>query len=198
MQNDGLNADHTYDRMREMCNTLIRHAFELGLSESRPVRLPILGWMAVYGGGGETMRRLITVSFVQPQVADEPLLWLNAASRRMFKYIPGQPWRLVFERNQLVDDATALQPQTDISTVAGQPVANVAALKNLNTTILNDTSMVFLVETNSLYKLNKQSSEPQALPDNVVSNFGGCWERQDLSEFRKVFADVKIGEAYGY
>lgn len=198
MQNDGLIADHTYDRMREMCNTLLRHAFERGLSESRPVRLPVLGWMAVYGGGGETMRRLVTVSFTQPKTYDEPQLWLNAASRRMFKYIPGQPWRLVFERNQMVDDATTLQPQVDMSEVPGQPVNSVAELNNLNTDVLPDTSMVFLVETNSLYKLDKQSLQPQTLPATIASNFVGCWQRQQLSEFRNAFTDVQIGETYGY
>ena len=198
MQNDSILADHSYTRIFEMCNSLLREALKQGLSETKAVRLPLIGWMSVYGGGGESVMRMVNVSFTVPKVSVQPELWINPAARRMFKYIPEAGWKLVFDRVQVVDDATSIQPIQPVSEFAGLPVDTVAQLKNLNTTQLPDTSMVFLTETASLYRLNKQSAEPQSLPQNVVSNFGGCWERQTLSDFRKLFVDIGIGEAYGY
>ena len=198
MQNDSILADHSYTRIFEMCNSLLREALKQGLSETKAVRLPLIGWMSVYGGGGESVMRMVNVSFTVPKVSVQPELWINPAARRMFKYIPEAGWKLVFDRVQVVDDATSIQPIQPVSEFAGLPVDTVAQLKNLNTTQLPDTSMVFLTETASLYRLNKQSAEPQSLPQNVVSNFGGCWERQTLSDLRKLFTDIGIGEAYGY
>lgn len=175
-------SDHTYGTVQAMCNTLIGEAFKKGLTETNQILLPVLAWMSVYGGGGESMRRPIIVSFLQPRVFEEPALWLNAASRKLFKHVPGDTWRLVFERNQLVDDATAIQPSKPMSEIFGQPVETEAELKALDAP---HTSVVLLAELGLLYKRDKNLAIIEGL--DVASDFGGGWKYLPISEYRNAF-----------
>lgn len=180
-------SDHTYNTLQTTCNTLISEAFQKGLTETNSVLLPVLGWMSVYGGGGESVRRPIIVSFVPPVVYEEPVLWLNAASRKLFKYIPGDTWRVVFERNQIVDDATAIQPIKPISEVFGQPVATEADLKELDAP---HTSVILLSELGLLYRRDKNLSTIGGL--DVPSDFGGGWKYLPIQEYRNAFVQEEL------
>lgn len=153
-----------YSKMAKIILNIIREAVEKGLNATKPVQLLLNG--STIQGDLAAPQRNVLVSFAQPAITAETVLWVNPANRLIFKSNPStKVWQQIFEFADMFSAYNVIGGGSDGGiggNAAGQPVQTIAELQAINTSTLADKTLMYVENERAIYAYDKDSIDSGA------------------------------------
>lgn len=157
-----------------MARSLYEEAMRKGLTPINPVKVKVLG-STVQGPLVAPVKNAI-VSFVTPVInPDEIEIWVNPMGLIVAKSNPVDgTWNKVYELTDLFSSDSSGQGTS--SSYTGRSVADIAELKDIDTTSTPDRTLVYVENDRMLYGFDLQATDAESIPTIVTPNVGpGAW-----------------------
>lgn len=154
----------TYARIARTVLNLVREAVEQGLNATKPVKILLNG--STVQGDLTAPQRNVIISFAQPDITAETILWVNPANRLIFKSNPeNKTWQQIFEFADMFSAYDIIGGGAGGAiggAAAGQPVQSLTELQAINTQTLSDKTLMYVENERAIYAYDANSIDSGA------------------------------------